>query len=60
MYKILNEKEIKKFTKKYFSDWQDEIYEVTLISYQGVKEYLVNRHYFVIKKGFKITYKDMQ
>lgn len=60
MYKILSEKEIKKFTKKYFSGWEGEIKEVTLVSYQGVKEYLVNRHYFVIVKGFNITYKDIQ
>ena len=60
MYKKLNEKQIKRFAKRYLPDWQNDIYEVSLLKYAGVKEYLVNEHYFVIVDKDKITEKDTQ
>ena len=42
MYKKLNEKQIKRFAQRYLPDWQNDIYEVSLLKYAGVKEYLVN------------------
>lgn len=60
MYKKLNEKQIKRFAQRYLPDWQNDIYEVSLLKYAGVKEYLVNEHYFVIVDKDKITEKDTQ
>lgn len=58
--KKLNEKEIEKFTKKYLSDWIGDIKEVSMLTYRHTKEYLVNNHYLVIVKLFKIIEKDLQ
>lgn len=60
MYKKLNKKQIKRFAKKYLKDWQNDIYEVSLLKYNGIKEYLVNEHYFVIIDKNKIIEKDLQ
>lgn len=60
MYRLLNKDEIIKFAKKYLPMWTKDINKVSLISYHGVKEYLVNDHYLITVKGFKIFYKDLQ
>ena len=60
MYKKLNKKQIKRFAKKYLKDWQNDIYEVSLLKYNGIKEYLVNEHYFVLVYNNKIIEKDLQ
>lgn len=58
--KKLNKREINKFTKRYLTDWVKEVNNVTMISYRHTKEYLVNEHYLVIVKPFKVIYKDLQ
>lgn len=58
--KKLNAKEVQKFTKKYLSDWIGDVNEVSLIKHNFVKEYLVNNHYLVIVKLFKVIEKDLQ
>ena len=58
--KKLNEKEIKKFTKKYLPNWIGNVNEVSMLTYRHTKEYLVNNHYLVIVKLFKIIEKDLQ
>lgn len=58
--KILNKEEIKEFTKNYFPLWLDDIKVVSLIEYNGVKEYLVNRHYLVMVDGVNVVKKDLQ
>lgn len=60
MYKLLNEEEKLEFAKKYLPKWIQDIVSVSLIKYRGVKEYLVNDHYLVIIKGFKVIHKDLQ
>ena len=59
MYRKLTESEIQKFTKKYLPIWNDDIKKVSCISYRLTKEYLVNGHYFVIVKPFKVIHKDI-
>lgn len=60
MFKLLNEKEITTFTKKYLPMWIGDINKVSLITYHGVKEYLVNDHYLVIVNKFKVIHNDLQ
>lgn len=60
MYKKLNKKQIKRFAKKYLLDWVNDIYEVSLLKSNRIKEYLVNEHYFVIIDKNKIIEKDLQ
>ncbi len=60
MYKKLNKKQIKRFVKKYLKDWKNDIYEVSLLKSNGIKEYLVNEHYFIIVYKNKIIEKDLQ
>ena len=60
MYRELTEEEIQKFTKKYLPIWNEDIKKVSCISYRLTKEYLINGHYFVIVKPFKIIKKDLQ
>jgi len=58
--KKLNKKELNKFVKKYLPEWNNDIKEVSMISYRLTKEYLVNEHYLVIVRPFKIIHKDLQ
>lgn len=58
--KILHEKEKRNFTKKYLKDWIGDVNEVSMLSYRHTKEYLVNNHYLVIVKLFKVIEKDLQ
>lgn len=58
--KKLNQKEITKFARKYLPEWEKDIKEVSLIKYHFTKEYLVNDHYLVIVKPFKVMEKDLQ
>lgn len=60
MYRKLNKKQIKRFAKKYLPDWQNDIYKVSLLKSCGIKEYLVNEHYFVIVYKNKVIEKDLQ
>jgi len=60
MYRLLNNKEIIEFAKKYLPIWTQDINKVSVISYHGVKEYLVNDHYLVIIKGLKVIHNDLQ
>ena len=60
MYKKLNKKQIKRFAKKYLSNWVNDIYEVSLLKSSGIKEYLVNEPYFVIVHKNNIVEKDLQ
>ena len=60
MYKKLNKKQIKRFAKKYLSNWANDIHDVSLLKCDGIKEYLVNEHYFVIVYKDKIIEKDLQ
>jgi len=60
MYRKLNSKEIKVFTKKYLKEWGNDIKKVSVIKYGFIKEYLANEHYLVIVKPFKVLYKDLQ
>lgn len=60
MYRKLNKKEIESFTIKYLPEWIGEIKEVSMLTYRHTKEYLVNNHYLVIVKVFKIIQKDLQ
>ena len=52
--KKLSSKEIKKFSKKYFSNENIEFQEVNLLKYYFVKEYLADKKILVIDKFFKI------
>lgn len=45
MLKQLNKDELKCFVNKYFKEWNDDIYKVTLMEHDDVLEYLVNDHY---------------
>jgi hypothetical protein len=60
MYRKLNLKEIDVFAKKHLKEWDRDIEEVSLIKYGLTKEYLVNNHYLVIVKLFKVIHKDIQ
>lgn len=48
MYKILNEKELKRFVNKYFKEWSNDIYKVSVISYNNIDEYLINGWYLFL------------
>lgn len=48
MYKLLNEKEIKRFVNKHFKMWDKDIRKVSVISYNGIDEYLINDHYLFL------------
>lgn len=58
--KKLNEKEVRKFVKKYLKDWTGDVNEVSMLTYRHTKEYLVNNHYLVIVKLFRVIHKDLQ
>lgn len=60
MYRKLNSKEVKLFTNKYLKEWNSDIKEVSMLTYRLTKEYLVNSHYLVIVRPFKVTHKDLQ
>lgn len=45
MYRELSKEEIIKFTNKYFKEWNSDIRKVSVISYNGINEYLINDHY---------------
>ncbi len=50
MYHELTKKEIKKFIKKYmnpFDEYTKEINHISVIEYNGVKEYLINQKYLL-------------
>ncbi len=50
MYHELSKKEIKKFIKKYmnpFDEYTKEINHISVIEYNGVKEYLINQKYLL-------------
>ena len=59
MYRELSKEEIKKFTNKYLSNWEEVPTKISCITYHFVKEYLVNSHYFVIARPFKVEYKEI-
>lgn len=49
--KILNNKEMKLFTEKYFKEFDYDIKKVSYFEYNGKIEYLINDHYiFVVNK----------
>ena len=58
--RYLNETERKAFIENYLPEWRSDIHTVSLIDYKGVKEYLVNRHYFIIVKNHQVIHKDLQ
>lgn len=60
MYRKLNSKEREKFTNKYLPEWKSDIKEVSMLTYRLTKEYLINGHYLVIVKSFRIIHKDLQ
>ena len=60
MYKKLNKKQIKRFAQRYLHDWVNDIYEVSLLEFWGIKEYLVNERFFVIVYKDKAVEKDLQ
>lgn len=45
MYKELNKQELQVFIEKYFKEWSKDIKKVSMISYNGIDEYLINEHY---------------
>ncbi|MBO5182903.1 MAG: hypothetical protein J6B64_00740 [Bacilli bacterium] len=51
MYRELNKKELNLFIDKYFKEWGNDIKKVSVISYNGVDEYLVNECYLFIISG---------
>ena len=49
--KTLNEVQMKKFVDKYFKEWGNDIFKVTLVEHDDIDEYLINEHYlFCINK----------
>lgn len=46
--KYLNQEEINIFANKYLPIWKKDINTISLLEYNGIKEYLVNEHYLVI------------
>lgn len=50
MYKELSKEEIIVFTNMYFKEWGTDIRKVSVISYNGINEYLINDHCIFIKK----------
>lgn len=42
MYRVLSDKELKVFAKKYFKIWNKDIVKVSVINYNGINEYLIN------------------
>lgn len=50
MYHTLTKKEMKGFIKKYlnpFDEYTKEINHISMIEYNGVKEYLINNKYIL-------------
>lgn len=50
MYHELSKKEIKQFIKKYMNpldDYTKEIKHISVIEYEGIKEYLINHKYIL-------------
>lgn len=60
MYRELNLKEIEVFVNKYLKEWGGDVKEVSIIKHGFTKEYLINNHYLVIVKLFKVIHKDIQ
>lgn len=60
MYYELTEEEIKKFAKQYLPEWKDCIVCVSRISYNGVIEYMVNKHYLIVVYKNAVIAKDLQ
>lgn len=60
MYKKLNKNQIQKFAEKYLSEWKNDIYDVSLLKYENVKEYLVNEHYLITIYKDRVIEKDLQ
>lgn len=58
--KILSVSEINDFTKKYLPEWLGDIIKVSLLEYNGVEEYFINSHYFVIVKDNEVIQNDIQ
>lgn len=58
MYHELSKKEIKAFIKKYmnpFDEYTKEIRYISVIEYNGVREYLINHKYILkVHKWFPI------
>ena len=59
MYIELNKRQIESFKEKYLSKFNEDIKKVSRITYRLTKEYLVNDHYFVIVRPFKVEYKEI-
>lgn len=50
MYHELTKREVKSFIKKYmnpFDDYTKEIKHISVIEYDGIKEYLINHKYMI-------------
>lgn len=60
MYRLLSQKEMSNFALKYLPEWSQDIVKVSMISYHGTKEYLVNDHYLVTVNRHKVTHNDLQ
>lgn len=59
--KTLNKKEIDIFANKYLPIWKNDINSVSLLEYNGIKEYLVNDHYIVlVDKNNNVEEFDLQ
>lgn len=59
--KVLNKEEINVFASTYLPIWKKDINSVSLIEYNGIKEYLVNEHYIVlVDKHNNVTELDLQ
>lgn len=50
MYKLLNEEELKIFVDNYFKEWGKDIKKASVVSYNGIDEYLINDAVLFIKK----------
>lgn len=50
MYRILNSKEVNEFVNKYFKIWGEDIKKVSVISYNGINEYLINDAILFVEK----------
>ncbi len=59
MYRELTQEQIEIFANKYLKGFDEQIKTISCITYHFVKEYLVNSHYFVIVKPFKVEYKEI-
>ena len=46
--KHMNRVELKRFTRKYFPEYEDDIRKVSYIVYEDRVEYLINNHYLFV------------